>query len=149
MKILFPLVLVVFSVAACGVQSKDKEPDVKAVADCMGKQQQRDDYSLVTSCERLGPQERFDGVWFVGFEESAFKNTKGSDSAVYELVVPQSVGRIAHARDALEPSAFKVSFMGRKSMQEPTHPTIVLDEITSIEATQRNASEQRVAETGH
>jgi hypothetical protein len=66
------MVLTGGALAACHAKDVQRSLDPKTVSACMDAQHSHDDYLLVTKCEPLGPQERFQGTWFTGLEMDAF-----------------------------------------------------------------------------
>jgi hypothetical protein len=89
----------------------------------MAAQHSHDDYFLVTRCEPLGPQQRFQGTWFVGFELSAFRRGYSGlpaelgtgPAGLYEIIVPSSLSERVHAKDSQGAFAYQVTFLGRES----------------------------------
>ena len=105
----------------------------------MEAQHTTDDYVLVTKCEPLGPQRKFQGTWFVGFELSVFRNDYAGVPAEpngheYDLVAPALVSGRAHARDRAGVSAYQVTFLGREyqvaNKPDPNH--LVADRMLSV-----------------
>jgi len=127
---------------ACHARDTQKRADPKEVSACLAGQSGHDDYFLVTKCEPLGPQERFQGTWFAGFELSEFRPGyfgvpadfgKGRDASY--LIVPTAWSRRAFAADPAEcPCAYQITFLGRES-SEPYMPgvkLVVADKILSF-----------------
>ena len=136
--------IAVIGLTACNSRSDLSNVDSKSALKCMAEQKSKDDYILITECEPLNAPEHFSGIWTVGFEESAFQEDLGSEhpnrarSQMNELVVPGTTAAVAHARDASGPSAYQISFVGRRSaLPHAKMPrTIVLDRVISIQLVQ-------------
>jgi hypothetical protein len=129
--------------AGCQAKDSQKPADPKAVSACMAALHSHDDYFLVTKCEPLGPQRRFQGTWFVGFELSAFRRSYSGVPAdlgtgptgVDEIVVPASLSERIHARDSEGASAYQVMLLGRESSLAamPGVKLVVADRVLSLQ----------------
>jgi hypothetical protein len=128
--------------AACNEESPPVA-DPKQVIACMSAQQTSDDYLLVTKCEPLGPKNKFEGTWVVGFETSLFttahhklnlKDQKVTDK-FSTIIVPAKFRRRIHSQDPARYITYRVVFVGRESLMLPKegHQIIVMDEIISME----------------
>jgi hypothetical protein len=129
--------------AACHKQTERASIDTDPISACMQKLKTEDDYVLTTTCEPLGPEQAFNGTWFVGFELSSFRpgylETPADIRAAkdtYQIIAPKSVDAFAHARDELGRAAYQISFKGRKSQPNsaPGDEIIVMDEIEEVRA---------------
>jgi len=137
------IVLVGCIISACQPKDTQKPADPRTVSACMAAEHSHDDYLLVTKCEPLGLQKTFHGTWFVGFEMSVFRMDYsgipadlGNPFDQYRIVVPTSLDQRVHARDAVGPSAYKVTFQGREALllKKPGEKLIVADRMLALRA---------------
>jgi hypothetical protein len=134
-------VLLLF-VASCS-QHKQKATDNKAILSCMAAEPSNDEYLQITKCAPLGPQVKWRGTWFTGFEISAFARGYAEIPAripsptqlpAYSLVVPKALYERANANNPAGPTAYQITFVGRLLLRPESQDmkTIVLDRIVSI-----------------
>jgi len=141
-----PTVIVVIGLGlpACHPHNPQRGTDLKSVIACKNAQTASDDYTRISACEPLGPEEEFRGTWFVGYELSAFHSgylavpAKLGNLQDTRIVVPSPL-----ARQKLPPtnpatiSAFRISFAGRESLLKSIFPgqqPILMDHLESIQA---------------
>jgi hypothetical protein len=123
---------------ACCHGGKPQALDRRAVSACMARYPGHDAYELAVRCEPLAPEQTFQGVWTVGFEESQFmeesSNAPGYVPHEAYLVVPRTVK--LHRTDADPERSYRVVFAGRRFLLPylPGTGGIVLDKLISIEA---------------
>lgn len=140
-------ILVLFPAAGCEPGSPTKKFDAESVLECMRAQNSKDDYLLETACTPLGKQKNYNGTWFVGFEESLFKDNymmvpaglvEGPD--LYEIVVPETVSAKMRASSPGVSLAYQVSLVGRESAVPGLggRKVLVLDQVISIRPVERN-----------
>ena len=142
------IILVGCIIGACQPKDAPRAADPRTVSACMAAEHSHDDYLLVTKCEPLGPTRTFHGTWFVGFEMSVFRMDYsgipadlGNPFDQYWIVVPTSLDRRVHARDAVGPSAYQVTFQGREALlpKRPGEKLIVADRMLALRAVSMNS----------
>jgi hypothetical protein len=93
-------------------------------------------------CSQPKREQNFEGTWFVGLELSVFRNNylktpadTGPSAELYDLSIPDQIYSLAHARDSMGTSAYRILFIGHQTCSRSMRRgVIVLDKISSIEA---------------